>query len=152
MSLRVYIAGPSAELTRVRETASAIESQGHVVTCRWFDVIEHEREGRPTDEGVPDATLAAAWRANSQGIDLADVVLLLCKAGGGLSGGAREEAAYAWPAWECGELSYVVVGDPGASPLAGWLRWAAKNRGRVHFAGSTPAIFDALQLLGRAAP
>ena len=117
---RVYLAAPSADLARVREVADAIEAAGHTITARWFDVIEHDREGRATDEGTSAHVLSRAWSANTAGIEEAQLVVALALPHGGLSTGTREELVRA------AAIGRVVrvVGDPGHSPFAGWLRCA----------------------------
>ena len=37
--MRIYLAGPSAELARVREAAALIEAAGHVITERWWEKV-----------------------------------------------------------------------------------------------------------------
>lgn len=117
---RIYLAAPSADLARVRSVAADLELRGHVLTCRWWDVIESDREGRSTDEGSAPAILSRAWSANCAGIDAAQIVVALAKPAGGLSGGVREELVRA------ATIGKVVrvVGDPGSSPFAGWLHCA----------------------------
>lgn len=121
--MRVYLAGPSAELDRVRAAAAEIEAAGHVLTEPWWVRIERDRGGRPTDAGVPSDALAASWRRNTQGIRDADRIVALALSGGGLSQGTREEIAWAaclneieWGLPDEGPVDELyIVGDPGPS-------------------------------------
>lgn len=121
---RVYVAGPSAELARVREAVSLVEGAGHYVTERWFDKIEADRGSLTSDEGVPDETLARAWEVNLYGVRRAEVLVLLAKTGGGLSNGTREEVS-AFTSDPRVSHRIAIVGSLGSSPLCGWLRWAS---------------------------
>lgn len=134
--MRVFVSGPSAELDRVRGVVAAVEAAGHDVVGRWWEVIERDREGRPTDDGAPTAILARAWDDNITALLSADAVLSLARDGGGLSNGTREELAVA----AARSVYTVLVGDPGASPLTGLLR----SRGVV-----VDTVADAVAALGR---
>lgn len=112
--MRIYLAGPSAELDRVRAAAAEIEAAGHAITQRWWDVIERDREGQPTDTGTPREVLVRAWLDNVEGIHRAQRVVALALSGGGLSSGTREEVAFATGLYR----DVVIVGDPYPS-LAG---------------------------------
>lgn len=92
--MMVYLAGPSAELVRVREAAAQIEAAGHVITERWFDKVA-DNGVCASDVEHPEPVLAAAAKRNCNGIDVADAVIVLCREAGGLSPGVAHEVGYA---------------------------------------------------------
>jgi hypothetical protein len=86
--MRVYLAGPSRELPRVREAAAAIRAAGHELTSTW-----HERDVSPSDAENPDGV--REWLTNSGAILGADRVIAMANRDGGLSQGVREEVCFA---------------------------------------------------------
>lgn len=93
-TMMVYLAGPSAELPRVREAAAQIEAAGHVITGRWWEKVA-DGGVCASDTDHPEPILAAAADRNARGIDTADVVIALCREAGGLSPGVAHEVGYA---------------------------------------------------------
>ena len=91
--MRIYLAGPSAELARVREAAALIEAAGHVITERWWEKVA-DTGVCASDVDHDEAVLASAAVQNCRGIDAADVVIVLCRAPGGLSPGVAHEVGY----------------------------------------------------------
>jgi hypothetical protein len=118
MNRTLYLAGPSAELPLVLAAVAAARAAGWTVVSTWHDTIAATRQGRPTDDGTPREVLAEAWWTNTAEIDDADRVVALCRTGGGLSDGTREEVAYRSALIPIGSAECVVVGDPYPS-LAG---------------------------------
>jgi hypothetical protein len=118
--MRLYLAGPSAELNRVKHAASVLERE-HDLTWRWWVRVRALRDGRPTDAGLDAVVLQRVWRENVLGILEAQGVVALAQEAGGLSSGTREEIAYALAR----SLPVVVVGDP-------WYSLAATGCARVH--------------------
>lgn len=90
--MRIYLAGPSAEIERVKEAARAIEEHGHTITERWWERVEEAaRNGWATDDVVPDAFMDESAKRNERGIDRARAMIVLCLSAGGLSSGASGE-------------------------------------------------------------
>lgn len=91
----IYLAGPSAELERVKSAARDLEEAGHTITQRWWERVEAMRAaGHTSDATVPD-------------IDEADLVVALCMRDGGLSSGTAYEIGHA-TLWR----PVLLVGDP----------------------------------------
>ena len=83
--MRIYLAGPSAEIERVKEAAAAIEERGHTITERWWEHVERMREaGYATDADVPLAELRAGLDANRRGIRISEAVVAMAYERGGL--------------------------------------------------------------------
>lgn len=94
--MRIYLAGPSAEIKRVKEAAAAIEARGHTVIGRWWEHVEAMRDaGFATDADVPLAELRAGLDANRYAIRACGAVIALCRLDGGLSVGTADEMGYA---------------------------------------------------------
>lgn len=92
----IYLAGPSAEIERVKEAAATIEARGHTITERWWEYVERMREaGYATDADVPIAELRAGLDANRRGIRTCGAVIALCRSDSGLSVGTAGEMGYA---------------------------------------------------------
>ena len=93
---RVYLAGPAAEVERVIGVAIHLESLGFVFTTPWWErVIEEREKGWKTDAEVPEEYMRENCLMNRRGLDLADVVIALTRASGGMSPGTAGEVAYA---------------------------------------------------------
>lgn len=94
--MRVYLAGPSSELVRVKSAAALIEQAGHFITERWWDRIEAAaRAGWTHDAEVPPGYMADSAMRNRSGIVSADAVVALAREGGGFSSGVAGEIGYA---------------------------------------------------------
>lgn len=108
--MKVYLAGPSAELDRVRAAAEAIEAAGHTITEKWWlRVEEAASHGWATDADVPsDYMEYSAWR-NAVGIQDANVVIALAKSSGGFSSGCAGEIGYAIARSEKYDLSTIII-------------------------------------------
>lgn len=116
-SLRIYLAGPSAELARVRAVADALSADGHVITEPWWErVADAQARGWATDRDVPLAYLAESWRRNRAGIESCALLIALCRSDGGMSQGVACEVAYALACPDAPEV--LVCGDPGAALVA----------------------------------
>lgn len=90
--MRIYLAGPSAEIERVKEAAMVIEDHGHTVAEPWWGRIEEARRcGWERDADVPDDFMRESAQRNERGIDRARAMIVLCQSGGGLSSGASGE-------------------------------------------------------------
>ncbi len=88
---RVYVAGSSAQLERVKSAMAALREIGHTVTHAWPELVEEVGEANPLD-----ATDAARrmWAADDlRGVYDADVLWLLMPSEGGF--GAAVELGYA---------------------------------------------------------
>jgi nucleoside 2-deoxyribosyltransferase len=91
--MRIYLAGPSAELPRVKHWAEALELHHLEITHRWWQSVE--------DPDMPhDSVLSAEQqlqyaRADLRGIDCADVVWALWPTERGRSMGTAIEIGYA---------------------------------------------------------
>lgn len=111
----IYLAGPSAEIELVKETAATIEARGHTITERWWEHVERMREaGYAADADVPLAELRAGLDANRYAIRACGAVIALCRSEGGLSVGTADEMGYS-AGWSAGNDEYrpiIVVGAP----------------------------------------
>jgi nucleoside 2-deoxyribosyltransferase len=104
----IYLAGPSAELERVKSAARDLEEAGHTITQRWWERVEAMRAaGHTSDATVPDAYMSDSASLNREGIDEADYVVALCMRDGGLSSGTAYEIGYAG----C-RTTVLLVGNP----------------------------------------
>ena len=113
--MKIYLAGPSAEIARVREAAALIEAAGHEITERWWEKV--------ADDGVcasdvdhDEHALIVAAEDNRWGIDRADAVIVLCRAGGGLCPGAAHEVGWAQARY----AEVVFVGNARGHLAARW--------------------------------
>lgn len=91
--MKVYLAGPSAELPRVREAAALIEAAGHKITERWWEKVA-DGGVCASDADHPEPVLAAAAVQNCNAISAADVVIAMCRESGGLSPGVAHEVGW----------------------------------------------------------
>lgn len=91
MTVRIYIAGASAERERVRAALAYVRSLGAVVTFDWLAEIERVGTALPLDALTAERSALADLRA----IHEADVVLLLVPAAGVITTGAWAELGYA---------------------------------------------------------
>lgn len=92
--MKVYLAGPSAELARVREAAALIEAAGHTITERWFDKVA-DTGTCASDVDHDETVLLRAAARNHRGIERAEVMIALCREAGGLSPGTAHEVGWA---------------------------------------------------------
>jgi len=94
--MRVYLAGPSAELPRVLDAMTLITAAGYSITEHWWARIqEASNNGWTHDSQVPDEYMRESARRNRRGIEMADVVIVLARESGGYSSGAAGEIGYA---------------------------------------------------------
>lgn len=135
--MKVYVAGPSREIARVREAARSLEAAGHEVVSRW-----HRTDVPPSDAPLPFGVRANGWAMNTCDIMGAEATLALTQEAGGFSVGTREDVcfalgAYAPPLPELREPKrpVIVVGEPGPG--------LAITECRV-----VPTLSDSLALLG----
>lgn len=116
--MRMYLAGPGAEVERVISHVVELEALGHVLTQPWWErVTEERRRGRMTDADVPADYMRENAVMNREGLDLAEAIIALCKSGGGVSLGTGGEVAYAvalhWAERiETLRNQVIMVGDP----------------------------------------
>lgn len=104
----IYLAGPSAELERVKSAARDLEEAGHTITQRWWERVEAMRAaGHTSDATVPDAYMSDSAALNREGIEEADLVVALCMRDGGISSGTAYEIGHA----DC-RAEVLLVGDP----------------------------------------
>lgn len=89
--LRVYIAGASAERSRVRDAMTLAAERGLRVTFDWLAEIERVGTANPPDLDQAQVSAFADLRA----IDEADVVWLLAPREGVVTTGAWAELGYA---------------------------------------------------------
>lgn len=132
--MRIYLAGPSAELARVREAAAQIEAAGHLITERWWEKVA-DGGVCASDVDHPEPILAVAAQQNCNGLEMADVAIVLCREAGGLSPGVAHEVGYAQ-----GLCTVVVlVGNPKGHLASRW----------PFYGGTTvPTVADALAIAG----
>lgn len=105
--MKIYLAGPSAELARVREAAALIEGAGHELTERWWEKVDDTGTcASDVDHNEDELYLAA--KDNDDGIFSADGVIALCKTVGGISPGTAHEVGYAQGLG----MPVAIVGDP----------------------------------------
>lgn len=117
MSLRVYLAGPSAELDRVREAAALLRAAGHEITEPWWEQVDAARaRGWLHDADVPVDFMRAASNANAMGIYAAECMVALCRSEGGFSSGVAYEIGRASltdrPVHSGLYIPIFVVGEP----------------------------------------
>lgn len=95
--MKLYLAGPSKELDRVRAACALIEAAGHDITEMWWLRIEEaKRRGWATDAEVPEKFMRESAERNFfEGLCEADHVIALCKLDGGLSSGVAYEIGVA---------------------------------------------------------
>ncbi len=106
--MRIYLAGPSAEIERVKKGAAELCARGHDVIGRWWhDVEAARRDGYASDADLPLGRRVKAAKGNAAAIRDADVVIALTLTGGGLSAGVAWEIGFA----EGIGTIVVVVGD-----------------------------------------
>ena len=103
--MRIYLAGPSAELARVREAAAQIEAAGHLITERWWEKVA-DGGVCASDVDHDESVLNRAAADNWLGINRADAAIILCREAGGLSTGAAHEVGWA----QARGLDIVFVG------------------------------------------
>ena len=110
--MRVYLAGPSAELDRVKSAAASLRAAGFTITEPWWERTEQAAlAGWLTDADVPPGYMRTSAERNYRGILVADFFVGLCKTAGGLSSGHSYEVGVA------GEImrppcTRILVGDP----------------------------------------
>ena len=108
----VYLAGPSAELDRVREAAHLLRAAGHTITEPWWERIEQAKAaGWTSDADVPPGFMRTSAERNYRGMLVADFFVGLCRETGGLSSGHAYEVGVA------GEImrppcTRILVGEP----------------------------------------
>ena len=96
MPLRVYLAGPAAELDRVCEASGVLIASSCDITEPWWGrVAEATRRGWTHDSDVPADYMREGAQRNQRGIDTADVVIALARSTGGFSSGCAGEIGYA---------------------------------------------------------
>lgn len=106
--MRIYLAGPSAEIERVKEAAAVLHARGHDVIGRWWLAVEAaRRDGYASDADLPLGRRVEAVRGNAAAIRDADVVIALTNTGGGMSTGVAWEVGFA----EGIGTNVVMVGD-----------------------------------------
>jgi nucleoside 2-deoxyribosyltransferase len=89
-ALRVYVAGSSLQIERVKAAQRALEERGHVVSHDWSSLIE-EHGANPLDASDKQIT---QWASDDlHGVYNADVVWLLMPSDGGF--GAAVALGYA---------------------------------------------------------
>lgn len=133
--MRIYLAGPSAELARVREAAALIEAAGHTITERWFDKVA-DTGTCASDVDHDESVLVRAAEDNCSGIEMADVVIALCREAGGLSPGAAHEIGWA----QALRTDVFLVGDPRGHLAARWpTRWGGVVRSNTVTAALAPS-------------
>lgn len=95
--MKLYLAGPSKELDRVRAACALIEAAGHDITEMWrLRIEEAKHRGWATDADVPERFMRdSAERNFFQGLCEADYVVALCRSEGGLSSGVAYEVGVA---------------------------------------------------------
>jgi nucleoside 2-deoxyribosyltransferase len=135
-AMRIYLAGPSAELARVREAAALIEAAGHTLTEQWWEKVA-DTGTCASDVDHPEPILAVAAVQNCDGIDTADVVIALCREAGGLSPGVAHEVGYAQGT--CADV--ILVGNPRGHLAA---RWRTRSITTVATVAEALAIAGAL--------
>ena len=93
---RLYLAGASAEIARVREVADALVADGHTFTEAWWErMADAAARGWKRDVDVPPAYLRESWKRNMHGVREAQLLVALCRREGGLSPGTSGEVSYA---------------------------------------------------------
>lgn len=109
--MRVYLAGPSAELDRVVATAEEIRELGHELTeAWWLRVLEASRRGWKSDAEVPRDFLEESARRNLFGLQACDRVVAITRSSGGVSTGTAYEIGLAWGLHRGRPVR--IVGDP----------------------------------------
>lgn len=89
--MRVYVAGSSAQLERVRDAMDALIERGHTVTHDWAHLVEEVGEANPLD--ATDHERITWARDDLRGVNSADVLWLLMPTTEGF--GAAVELGYA---------------------------------------------------------
>lgn len=107
--MRVYLAGPSCELPRVKQWAEALEANGFELTHRWWELVEARGPGTDGELVADEQALHA--RADLAGIDAAEAVWALWPEERGRSLGTAVELGYALGRRR---LSPIVVTGPRA--------------------------------------
>lgn len=77
MSLRIYVAGASRELDRVRSVQRALRLAGHAITFDWTEGFEAQRELFPSDADVPEGARIDLEQRCAAGVFCAEVFWLL---------------------------------------------------------------------------
>lgn len=72
--MKVYLAGPSAEIDRVRAVASELEEAGHEIVDKWWSRVE--AAGRPDDK-LDDATLHASTTRCREAVARAEALVAI---------------------------------------------------------------------------
>ncbi len=119
--MKIYLAGPSAELSRVRAAAEMIEAYGHQITERWWTKVSDD--GTCASDGCHDEDLLRkAARDNEAGIVAAECVIALCRSAGGISTGTAHEIGYAQALsrFRVNFVPVIVVGDPRGHLATRW--------------------------------
>jgi len=94
--IRVYLAGPCAEMNAMKDRAREIEALGMTITEPWWErIAEAADNGWLHDAEVPADFMRESARRNQRGIVTADVVVVCAKSSGGFSSGAAGEIGYA---------------------------------------------------------
>lgn len=92
--MKVYVAGSSSELDRVRAVMAALREAGHEITHDWTeDVLAAREAGHASDATVDDAHADKCAARDLRGIREADAFILLRREPA--SFGASFEAGYA---------------------------------------------------------
>lgn len=90
--MKIYLAGPSAEIERVKSAAKTLVANGHTITEMWWERVEEAaRNGWKSDADVPDSFMDESAKRNERGIRRAQAMVVLCLDAGGLSSGASGE-------------------------------------------------------------
>lgn len=64
---RIYLAGASAEIARVRTIADALIDAGHKLTEAWWErMADASARGWSSDRDVPEAYLRESWRREAR--------------------------------------------------------------------------------------
>lgn len=72
---KIYVAGSSRDIKKIKEVAAQLEADGHTITHKWWDVILERGSANPEN-----ATHAERWRwvdADLNGVRECDTFLLV---------------------------------------------------------------------------
>jgi hypothetical protein len=101
--MKVYVAGSSREVARVRAMHRRLQNAGHTITHDWTKAVE-ALGGAPE---LPDGCEETHWREDLAGVGSADAVVVLSPLGGLTTEGTWVELGAAWGLGR----PVVLVGD-----------------------------------------
>ena len=91
-SMKIYLAGPSAEFKTVEDDADRIIARGHEITYPWWlEVRRQIHAGWASDASLPDTVAIKAAARDMEGVLRADAVIVRARADGTLSLGTAIE-------------------------------------------------------------